>query len=152
MLGLTSGGLLGRQGGTGIAPMLQALRAILETPGDEIKVRLIFSNRTPDDIMLKAELDELKYEHAARFKVSYVVGEDPDDDRAVANDGWEGETGWIDEEKISRLAFPPSPGTRIWVCGVDDMYVSLAGSRLKPLAEGSTLHKLGYTEEMVWRS
>ena len=139
-------------GGTGIAPMIQALHAILETTGDTIKVRILYSNKSPADIMLKATLDDLKYEYAARLKVTYIVGEDEDDDRAVANDGWEGETGWIDEEKIRRLAFPPAPGTVVWVCGVDDFYVALAGSRMKPLTEDSVLRKLGYTEEMVWRS
>ena len=53
---------------------------------------------------------------------------------------------------MRRLAFPPSPGTVVWVCGVDAMYVDLAGSRMKPLAPDSVLGRLGYTEEMVWRS
>jgi cytochrome-b5 reductase len=139
-------------GGTGIAPMIQALYPILETAGETTQVRLIYSNKSPDDIMLKPELDYLASKHADRFQVIYVVGESDDDDRAVANEGWAGETGWIDEEKVGRLAFPPAEGTRVWVCGVDDMYVALAGSRLKPLAAGSALHNLGFTEDMVWRS
>ena len=32
------------------------------------------------------------------------------------------------------------------------MYESLAGSRMKPLTPDSILSKLGYTDEMVWRS
>jgi hypothetical protein len=32
------------------------------------------------------------------------------------------------------------------------MYESLAGSRMKKLAEGSVLHDLGYTDDAVWRS
>jgi len=32
------------------------------------------------------------------------------------------------------------------------MYTSLAGSRLKPLALDSVLARLGYSEDMVWRS
>jgi len=139
-------------GGTGIAPMIQALYPLLETPGDTTKVRLLYGNLTPDDIMLKSELDKLASDHADRFEVIYVVGREDFDDTAVESYGWQGEVGWIDEEKISRLAFPPSPGTAVWVCGVDDMYVSLAGSRMKPLAPGSVLHNLGYTDEMVWRS
>ena len=139
-------------GGTGIAPMMQALHALLETPHDARKVRLLYGNKSPDDIMLRAELDALAKAHADRLEVTYIVGEDEDDQRAVFNDGWEGETGWIDEDKVRRLAFPPGSGVRVWVCGVDAMYDALAGSRLKPLAEGSVLHRLGYTDEMVWRS
>ena len=139
-------------GGTGIAPMIQALHALLETPGDTRIVRLLYGNKSPDDVMLRARLDALAAAHADRLEVTYIVGEDEDDQRAVHNDGWGSETGWIDEEKVARLAFPPGAGVRVWVCGVDAMYDALAGSRLKPLAEGSVLQRLGYTDEMVWRS
>ena len=139
-------------GGTGVAPMIQALHPLLETPGETTKVRLIYGNKSPSEIMLKSELDRLAAAHSDRFEVIYVVGESEDDDRAVENEGWSGEVGWIDAEKVSRLAFPPAEGTAIWVCGVDDMYVALAGSRLKPLAPDSVLAKLGYSEDMVWRS
>lgn len=139
-------------GGTGIAPMIQALYPLLESEGETTEVRLLYGNKTPDDIMLKAELDRLAAAYPDRLQVTYIVGESDDDDRAVDNVGWQGETGWIDEDKVRRLAFPPAAGTAIWVCGVDEMYVALAGSRLKPLAPDSILAKLGYTEEMVWRS
>jgi len=139
-------------GGTGIAPMIQALHPLLTTAGETRQVRLLYGNKSPDDIMLKPQLDALAKAHADRFTVTYVVGETEDDDRAVENDGWEGETGWIDAEKVKRLAFPPAAGTVVWVCGVDDMYTSLAGSRLKPLAPDSALAQLGYAAEMVWRS
>ena len=138
--------------GTGIAPMLQALWPLLETPGDATRVRLLYGNKSPADIMLKATLDELARAHADRLEIVYVVGEDAHDDRAIDNDGWEGETGWIDEDKIKRLAFPPAADTAVWLCGVDAMYTSLAGSRLKPLAPDSVLARLGYSEDMVWRS
>ena len=87
-----------------------------------------------------------------RLEIVYVVGEDAHDDRAIDNFGWEGETGWIDLEKVKRLAFPPAEGSAVWVCGMDAFYNDLAGSRMKPLAPGSALHELGYTDAMVWRS
>ena len=139
-------------GGTGLAPMLQALYPLLETPGETRKVRLIYGNKSPDDILMKKELDRLASTYSDRFEVFYVVGREDFDESARDSHGWEGEVGWIDEEKIKRLAFPPAAGTIAWVCGVDDMYASLAGSRMEPLAPGSALHNLGYTEEMVWRS
>jgi len=138
-------------GGTGIAPMFQALHPILARQGDEIEeVRLLYGNKSPDDIMLKAELDLLAKEHADRFTVYYVVGEEEFDDRAEEY-GFEG--GWIDEEKIKRLAFSSKEENSIvWVCGVDAMYNALAGSRNKPLAPGSALKNLGYKDHQVWRS
>jgi len=134
-------------GGTGIAPMYQALLAILEESKIQ-QVRLLYSNKTPQDIMLRKELDALVDENPDRFTVYYIIGEDEDDAR---HSGYF--TGWIDEEKIRRLGFPSSDANSIvWVCGVDDMYKSLAGSRMKTLAEGSALHNLGFTNESVWRS
>ena len=139
-------------GGTGIAPMIQALHPLLNTPGDTTRVRLLYGSLTPDDIVLKAELDALAAAHADRFELHYVVGREAWDVSARDAHGWEGEVGWVDEDKIRRLAFPPSPTTALWVCGLDALYVSLAGSRMKPLAPGSALHNLGYAPEMVWRS
>jgi len=136
-------------GGTGIAPMFQALHPILKTPNEKTQIRLLYGNKTPNDILLKTELDELVNSYPERFMVYYVVGEEEFDDRAQE---FGFESGWIDEEKIKRLAFPPQEDSIVWLCGVDNMYNSLAGSRLKPLTPGSVLHNLGYTDEMIWRS
>lgn len=141
-------------GGTGIAPMIQALHALLEDPTDETKIRLLYGNKTPNDIMLRAELDDLVKRYRDRLEVYYVVGqEEVDEKHADLNkDNFYYETGWINEEKIRRLAFPVGEGSIVWVCGVDAMYDSLAGSRAKPLSEGSALHNLGYRDDSVWRS
>lgn len=139
-------------GGTGIAPMYQALLPLLETPGDTTQVRLLFGNRDEKDILLKDELDKMAQKYPDRLEVVYVVGETADDSSATAR-GWEGEVGWIDEAKLKTYAFPPGAGTVVWICGVDEMYKSLAGGRLtKGIKAGSALHNLGYAEEMVWRS
>ena len=134
--------------GTGITPMVQALYPLLTTPGDTTKIRLIYSNATPDDIMLKDKIDRAAAAFPDRLEVTYVVGTTEDAKPA----GWTGEVGWIDEDKIKRLAFPPAADAQVWVCGTEALYKSLAGSRMKDLAEGSALHSLGYTEEMLWRS
>jgi len=139
-------------GGTGIAPMFQALHPILTTPDDWTQVHLIYGNNEPADIMLKAELDLLAASKPGRLKVTYVVGRSADDTSSAEKHGWTGEMGWIDEDKVKRLAFPPSEDTVVWICGLDDMYKSLAGSRAAALKPGSALHNLGYTEDMIWRS
>ncbi|RVW60973.1 NADH--cytochrome b5 reductase 1 [Vitis vinifera] len=43
-------------GGTGITPMFQVTRAILENPSDNTKVHLIYANVTYEDILLKVKL------------------------------------------------------------------------------------------------
>ena len=136
-------------GGSGIAPMIQALHPLLSMPGDSTRVRLLYGNLSPADIMLRTELDALAQQHPDRLTVHYVVGTGAHE---AAPPGWEGEGGWIDEDKVKRLAFPPAADTAVWLCGVDEMYKSLAGSRLKAVAPDSVLARLGYSEEMVWRS
>jgi cytochrome-b5 reductase len=60
-----------------------------------------------------------------RLKVVHVVGNKPDD---AAPPGWEStptytaETGWIDEAKIAKYAFPPAEDTLLFVCGLPPMY------------------------------
>eukprot|EP00593_Proboscia_inermis_P002881 CAMPEP_0171297658 /NCGR_PEP_ID=MMETSP0816-20121228/6407_1 /TAXON_ID=420281 /ORGANISM="Proboscia inermis, Strain CCAP1064/1" /LENGTH=144 /DNA_ID=CAMNT_0011772091 /DNA_START=89 /DNA_END=526 /DNA_ORIENTATION=- len=141
-------------GGTGIAPMIQALHALLEDPTDETKIRLLYGNKDLYGIMLKTELDDMVERHRDRLEVYYVLGqEEADETNARAKEAnFIHEIGWINEEKIRRLAFPVGEGSIVWVCGVDAMYDSLAGSRAKPLSEGSALHNLGYRDDSVWRS
>merc|ERR1712039_989542 len=81
-------------GGTGIAPMMQALHPLLTTPGDSTQVRLLYGNLSPNDIMLKPELDTFAAKYADRFQVHYIVGT-TSDDTSARDGGWTGETGWI---------------------------------------------------------
>lgn len=46
-------------GGTGLAPMLQVIRAIIQNKNDKTKVTLIFANKTEADILRKEELDQM---------------------------------------------------------------------------------------------
>uniref|UniRef100_A0A7C9D7G3 NADH-cytochrome b5 reductase n=2 Tax=Opuntia streptacantha TaxID=393608 RepID=A0A7C9D7G3_OPUST len=62
-------------GGTGITPMFQVTRAILENPKDKTKIYLIYANHTVDDILLKDDLDNFSHEYPDSFKVYYVVNE-----------------------------------------------------------------------------
>jgi len=63
-------------GGTGITPMYQLITEILSNPRDRTAIRLIYASRTPDDILLKAELDALAAKHP-QFKVIYTVDSVP---------------------------------------------------------------------------
>jgi len=139
--------------GTGVTPMYQALWKLLGTPGDERKVTLIYGNKTPDDILMRTQLDEWAAKSAGRLKVVHVVGNRPDDPPPA---GWEStptftaETGWIDEAKIAKYAFAPSEDTLLFVCGLPPMYTALCGPRTeKELGEGTVLQKMGYTTKMI---
>ena len=59
------------------------------------------------------------------------------------------ERSWINQATIERHSFPPAEDTRVFVCGLPAVYDKLCGPRGTPLADGSALHRLGFTNEMV---
>ncbi|KAF9153962.1 hypothetical protein BG015_002221 [Linnemannia schmuckeri] len=75
-------------GGTGITPIYQLIRAIVKDRNDRTEVRLIYANRTADDILLREELNQLEKESAGRVKICHP----PKD--------WRGCTGHIDERMV----------------------------------------------------
>lgn len=136
-------------GGTGIAPMYQALHKVLSDSNDETVVTLLYGNRTEADILLRKELDALAAKHPTQLKLHHILGATAED---PAPEGWAGEVGWIDEDKIKRLCPAPAPDTLVFVCGVPALYTSLCGPRNdKSLPEDTVLAKLGYSESMVFK-
>ena len=57
--------------GTGIAPMIQLIRQILNDKDDYTKIRLLYSSRTQDDILLKDFLDT--FTDYWNFSVKYFL-------------------------------------------------------------------------------
>lgn len=53
-------------GGTGITPMYQVARAVLQDPKDTTNFSLIFGNLTEDDILIRDLLDDLARQHPDR--------------------------------------------------------------------------------------
>lgn len=136
-------------GGTGIAPMYQALHKVLSDSNDDTVVTLLYGNRTEADILLREELDALAAKHPAQLKLHHILGATAED---PAPEGWTGEVGWIDEDKIRRLCPAPGPDTLVFVCGVPALYTSLCGPRGDTsLPEDTVLAKLGYSPSMVFK-
>lgn len=61
-------------GGSGITPLYQ-IAAYVMRHSEPLEVSLLFANRTPQDVMLKEELDALAAKNAA-FHVTYAVDTD----------------------------------------------------------------------------
>jgi cytochrome-b5 reductase len=81
-------------GGTGITPMLQVVRAIIRgrATGDKTQVDLIFANVSPQDILLKEDLDQLAKEDSG-FRVHYVLDKPPAD--------WTGGVGYVTADMMT---------------------------------------------------
>lgn len=130
-------------GGTGITPMLQVAKRILLNPNDRTKVRLLFANKTVEDMILKDQVDELAKQHPDQFQVEYVVDEAPE--------GWTGSRGFISEELLKKHMPPPSDANKVLVCGPPGMMNLVSGPTVKN-GQGELsghLKALGYVAEQV---
>ena len=120
-------------GGSGITPMLQISRAILDN-GDKVKMNLLFANQTEADILCREEIesDVAKY-GADKFSADYTLDRPP-------KAGWSHFCGFITKEMIEKTMPPPGKRTQILICGPPPM--------LK-FAVLPALEELGYTKDMI---
>ena len=118
-------------GGTGITPMYQMLLAILKNPRDRTEVRLVYASKTPEDIILKRELDALAITHP-NFKVLYTVSS------AKPADHWDGATGHVSKEMLTSFLPPPGAdgGSKVLVCGPPGFMKALSGEKKSPSDQG----------------
>eukprot|EP00759_Apiculatamorpha_spiralis_P054617 PhF_6_TR6989/c1_g1_i2/m.10363/K00326/E1.6.2.2; cytochrome-b5 reductase len=151
-------------GGVGITPMLQLIRTVLANPDDKTKMKLLFMNKTPEDILLKSELDALVQQNPDRLQITYGIDK--------PTEGWKGEVGHANADMISRtLTSRPKEGDRILLCGNDKMLTSIAGNppavmmywsgkmKTQPTFQGvnnlppvgGILGDMGWTNENCWR-
>ncbi|KAK6247521.1 hypothetical protein QUC31_019086 [Theobroma cacao] len=120
-------------GGTGITPMFQVARAILENPNDKTNIQLIYANVTYEDILLKEELDELASKFPNRMSVYYVLNQPPE--------GWDGGVGFVSKEMIQAYCPAPAQDIQILRCGPPPMNKAMAAH----------LEALGYSSEMQFQ-
>ena len=131
-------------GGTGITPMVQALHALLGTPGGEQTAAMLVGNRSQRDILAKETLDDWGASHAGRLAVTHVLSQEPEDS------SWAGATGHINKALVVEHMPAPSEQTMILVCGPPPMYGALCGPRTEPEVTG-ILAELGYDKEQVFK-
>lgn len=120
-------------GGSGITPMFQVARAILENPNDKTKIHLIYANVTFDDILLKEELDSLAATYPDRFSVYYVLNQPPE--------VWNGGVGFVSKEMIQTHCPAPASDIQILRCGPPPMNKAMAAH----------LDDLGYSSQMQFQ-
>ncbi|CAM8877289.1 unnamed protein product [Rhodiola kirilowii] len=120
-------------GGSGITPMFQVARAILENSKDKTMVHLIYANVTYDDILLKEELDSLTSKYPERFKIYYVLNQPPEI--------WNGGVGFVSKEMIEAHLPAPASDIQTLRCGPPPMNKAMAAH----------LDALGYAPEMQFQ-
>src|SRR5215813_15534899 len=116
-------------GGTGITPMISIIRWILAQKLD-VEMRLVFANKTEDDIIYRNEWEQNVREHP-NFHTYHVLEQPPA--------GWSGGTGRVTAD-ILRYQLPsPGPETIVFLCGPPPMVDALE----------ATLRELGYPEQAI---
>ncbi|GAA0175542.1 reductase [Lithospermum erythrorhizon] len=120
-------------GGSGITPMFQVARSILENPEDKTMVQLVYANVTEDDILLKEELDSMAAIYPDRFKIYYVLNQPPE--------GWVGGVGFVTQEMIKAHCPAPASDVKILRCGPPPMNKAMAAH----------LEGIGYASEMQFQ-
>jgi nitrate reductase (NAD(P)H) len=117
-------------GGTGITPMYKVIKDVLRR-GDDVQLALLYANQTPDDILLREELDELAATHD-NFRVWYTVDRAPED--------WAFSTGFIDEAMVREHLCEAGEGRVALLCGPPPMI---------KFACVPNLEKLGYDDSTI---
>ena len=110
-------------GGSGITPGYQLIARILNTEGDETKLRVIDANKSEGDILLREQMDDLEKEHQDQVKITHVLSH--------PSNGWKGIKGHIDADIIRDNAFEPKEGNAVFLCGPPTMIQKAALPALK---------------------
>lgn len=119
-------------GGTGITPMWQVFRAILDDPNDHTQISLVFANVTADDILLKEQLDDLANRHEC-FSVYYVLNNPPE--------GWTGGVGFVSEAMLLERFGKAQESYMTVMCGPPPMNKAMK----------TVLASLGYKDSQVFK-
>ena len=129
-------------GGTGIAPMLQALHAVLGHAADQSHTTLLYSSQSEADILARGTLDAWETANPRRLRVHHTLTREPETSR------WTGRRGRIDADMLLELLPPPSASVLIFVCGPPGMYDALSGPRTEANLSG-LLAEMGYGADQV---
>jgi cytochrome-b5 reductase len=138
-------------GGTGIAPMYQLVRTIVDNPADtKTRLSLVYSSKSRKDMLLGTELCEMQKTHG-NFHLYLTFTQE-------APKRWLGGVGRVSKEMLK--PFMPKPGeknTAVLVCGPPAFMQTVSGDKdytQKPPAQGALsglLKEMGYTERQVYK-
>lgn len=117
-------------GGIGVTPLMSMLRYMRDT-ASAIPVTFLYGNASEDEIVFRRELDEMTAAGRQRLTVVHVL-EQP-------GSGWQGETGYIDEQKIRKYCETNLQDKGYYVCGPPGLLGSVLG----------TLKRLGVPDRRI---
>ncbi|CAB4255214.1 similar to Saccharomyces cerevisiae YKL150W MCR1 Mitochondrial NADH-cytochrome b5 reductase, involved in ergosterol biosynthesis [Maudiozyma barnettii] len=131
--------------GSGITPLYQLAHNVIENPQNKTKIKLLYGNKTVEDIPFKKELDQLQNKYPENFEVVYFVS-DP-----KASD-FKGEIGNISKDYLKANIAHPQENTQLFVCGPSGFMKAVSGEKKNLIIQGSLsgyLQELGYSKSQV---
>ena len=103
-------------GGSGITPIFQILRAVMQDKKDKTRCVMIDGNRLVEDILCREELDTFALENEERCKLLHTLTQAPED--------WKGLKGRIAAPLLKEHA-TLGPDTMALICGPEAMEKSV---------------------------
>lgn len=114
------GPLLLVAGGSGIAPLMAMLRHHARADASAratVPVRVLYSARTPEDVIYRAELEQLASPPLLEVVLTFTRNAPP---------GWTGYRRRIDRAMLEAVSWPPSAAPHAYVCGPTPLVESVA--------------------------
>lgn len=105
-------------GGIGVTPFISMLRHLRDTQTAK-DVLLLYANQTEGDLAFRDELAGIEAGNRPNLSVGYFLSK--------PGDGWQGETGRINEDALRRLV-PDISGKGFYLCGPPPFIKSLASA------------------------
>ena len=105
-------------GGSGITPIFQVLRAVMQDKQDQTKCTLLNGNRLVEDILCKEDLDAFQSANEDRCQILYTLTQGPED--------WQGLRGRIAGPLLEKHCQVGEKGdTMVLVCGPEPLEKSV---------------------------
>lgn len=126
--------------GSGVTPIFQVLREVMENPNDPTCCVVLDGNRFEEDILCKGELDKFADKNRNRMKLVYSL--------TKPGDTWAGRVGRVDKDLIEQEVLAngnnevynePRERPICLVCGPPAMESSI----------GKALRELGWTDDEI---
>jgi len=117
-------------GGIGITPLMSMLRHMRDTE-DGRSVLLMYANKQESQIVFRNELKEIEAGRYPSLQVVHVI--------SSPGEGWQGESGYIDDEKLERFCGKDLSQKVFYVCGPPPMLKAIIG----------TLKGMGVSEKRI---
>lgn len=130
-------------GGSGITPLFQLTKAILNNPSDKTKLSLVYANNSEEDILLRKEFEDLEQQYPDRFQKVFTVSKVSGESDGSLNKGY------VTKALIGKVWPGKEAGQKVLVSGPPAMVEAVAGAKgMAGWTQGSIggiMKELGYT-------